>query len=242
MAMAGRELMTKYLKCIGNEWMWFVGVLLLSGCITVSETPVSDGTLFPEDGTKGKAFLLQQPHTLLKSGFRDGKVTLVNIIDIESDFGIAEIKYGFVALAHPPGSPIPNPDVGAHVHVGDFKPRLGEMPFDHSGWPNYVRIQNFSDDPADLLDIVVVCEPKPDPRIRFNETRDMGVSFGNPYTCNINLNEVYGNLWGSQVRDYGDLVSGDGTDDLLPAKMERLQKIMEKFNATVIDEVKRQTS
>ncbi len=223
--------------CVG-----IVGALLLYGCATVGETPVADGTLFPNDGTKGKAFLLQKPHELLTRGFRDGKLALVNIIDITAKFGISEIQYGLVALAHPPGSPIPNPAVAAHVHVGDFKPHVGNMPVDHSGWPHYVRVQNFSDDPPDLLDVVIACEPKPDPKTRFSDVIQMGVSFGNPYTCNINPNEVYGKLWGSQIDDYGVLVSGGDIDDRMPPKLEQLRKIMERFNATVIDEVKRHTS
>ena len=80
--------------CVG-----IVGALLLYGCATVGETPVADGTLFPNDGTKGKAFLLQKPHELLTRGFRDGKLALVNIIDITGKFGISEIQYGLVALA-----------------------------------------------------------------------------------------------------------------------------------------------
>lgn len=203
---------------------------------------MTDGTAFPDDGTKGKAFLLQKPHELLKHGFRDGKLALVNIIDITGKFGISEIQYGLIALAHPPGSPIPNPDVAAHVHVGDFKPHLGNMPVDHSGWPYYVRVQNFSDHPSDLLDVFIACETKPDPKTRFRDVSQMGVSFGNPYTCNLNPNEVYGNLWGSKIHDYGELVSGGDEDDSLPPKLEQLRKIMERFNATVIDEVKRHGS
>ena len=218
------------------------GAVLLYGCVTVGETPVSDGTLFPEDGTKGRAYLLQQPYELLKHGFRDGKLALVNIIDISSEFGISEIQYGMVVLAHPPGSPIPNPDVAAHFHVGDFKSNLGKMSIDHSGWPHYVRVQNFSDDPTDLLDVFVACEPKPDPQTRFSDVSKMGVSFGNPYTCNLNPNEIYGKLWGSQISEYGELVSGDDTNEQDPVKLQQLRKILERFNAAVIDEVKRQTS
>lgn len=202
---------------------------------------MTDGTEFPDDGTKGKAFLLQKPHDLLKHGFRDGKLALVNIIDITGTFGISEIQYGLVALAHPPGSLIPNPDVATHVHVGDFKPHIGSMPVDHSGWPHYVRVQNFADHPSDLLDVVIACEPKPDPKARFSDVSQMGVSFGNPYTCNLNPNEVYGKLWGSQIDDYGELVSGGDKDDSLLPKLVQLRKIMERFNATVIDEVKRRT-
>jgi len=219
-----------------------VGALLLYGCATVGEPSVTDGTPFPISGTKGKAFLIQKPHDLLKRGFRDGKLALVNIIDISSTFGISEIQYGFVALTHPAGSPIPNPAVAAHVHIGDFKPHLGNMPIDHSGWPHYVRVQNFSGDSTDLLDVVIACEPKPDVTTRFREVSQMGASFSNPYTCNLNPSEVYGKLWGSQINDYGELMSDRDDDDRLPPRLEQLRKIMERFNATVIDEVKRQTS
>jgi hypothetical protein len=203
---------------------------------------VTDGTLFADDGTKGKAFLLQKPHELLKHGFRDGKLALVNIIDITGKFGISEIRYALIVLAHPPGSLIPNPDVAAHVHIGDFKPHVGSMPLDHSGWPHYVRVQNFSDHPPDLLDVVIACEPKPNPKTQFSDVSQMGVSFDNPYTCNLNPNEVYGKLWGAQINDYGVLVSSGDVDDRMPEKLEQLRKILERFNATVIDEVKRHGS
>jgi len=216
--------------------------LLLHACATGGDVPAVDGTLFPEYGTKGKAVLLQQPHDLYKNGFRDGKVALVNIIDISSEFGISEIKYGMVALAHPVGTPLLNSDVGTHVHVGDFKPALGSIPVDPSGWPHYVRVQNFSDDPTDLLDVVIACEPKADPKARFDDVSKMAVSFGNPYTCNLNPNEVYGTVWGTTVHEYGALTNDEGADDLMPVKFQELRKIMANFNATVIDEVKRQAS
>lgn len=218
------------------------GVLLLYGCVTVGEKLVTNGTPFPDSGTKGKAFLIQKPHELLKSGFRDGKLALVNIINISSKFGISEIQYGLVALTHPAGSPIPNPAVSKHVHIGNFKSNIGSMPVDHSGWPHYVRVQNFSDEPSNLLDIAIACESKPDPKRRFQDVSQMGVSFGNPYTCNLNPNEVYGNLWGSKIDNYGELMSNKDEADYLLPKLEQLRKIMAQFNSIVIDEVRRQTS
>lgn len=219
-----------------------VVALLIAGCVVTGETLVSDDTLFPEDGSKGRAYLLQKPDALLQHGFRDGKLALVNIIKMTGKFGISEIRYGLVALAHPLGSAIPNPEVAAHVHVGDFKLSLGNMPVDHSGWPHYVRVQNFDDDPGNILDVVIACDPKPDPRTRFNLKAEMGVSFGNPYTCDLNPNEIYGNLWGVKVYDYGRLLDGGDADDFMLIKLQQLRKIMDRFNATLIDEVKRQTS
>ncbi|MBQ27309.1 MAG: hypothetical protein CMH81_04095 [Nitrospiraceae bacterium] len=229
------------MKSIIGSFIGIAGALLLFGCATAVETTVPDATLFLDDGTKGRAFLLQKPDDLLKHGFRDGKLAIVNIIGVTGKFGISEIHYGLVLLAHPMASPIPNPEVAAHVHVGDFKLSLGNMPVDHSGWPHYVRVQNFADDPSNLLDVVIACDPKPDPRTRFNAKSEMGVSFGNPYTCDLNPNEVYGNFWGLKVHDYGRLLNGGDTDDFMLIKLQQLRKIMDRFNATVIDKVKRQT-
>ncbi len=232
--------MSTYLASLALRLLGVCGVALLSSCAATSLSTI-DGTPFPGDGTKGKAFFLQQPAHLFKNGFQDGKLALVNIIDITSEFGISKIKYGLVLLSHPPGSPIPNPDVGAHVHVGDFRPTLGSMPVDHSGWSHYVRVQNFSDDPTTLLDVFVACEPKPNPSTQFSGVEKMGVSFSNPYTCNPDPNEVYGKLWGTSVHSYGELLSEQNLVPRSALKLQHLRNILERFNATVIDEIKRQT-
>ncbi len=222
----------------------FLGILpllLLSGCVSLKDSSVHDGTFFPDDGTKGKAFLLQTPKELFTRGFRDGKLALVNIIDITGKFGVSELQYGLVALTHPLGTPIPNPDVAAHVHVGDFIPSIGNIPVDHSGWPYYVRVQNFSKNPRDLLDLVIACEPKPDLKMQFSEVNQMGMSFSNPYTCNLNPYEVYGKLWGLQINDYAELLTEGSLKLGMPGKLMQLRKVMDRFNATVIDKVKQHT-
>lgn len=208
---------------------------MLIGCASVGKSSFTDGTHIRGEGMKGKAYLLQAPKHLLKRGFQDGKIALVNIIDLSGTFGISPIKYGIVALAHPAGSLIPNPDVDVHLHASDFKPRLlGEMPFDHSGWPHYLRIQNFSPDRDKLLDVMVACERKGDPKGKFGDVKEMASASTNPYTCNLNPHEVYGVLWGTKIIEYGILV-GDAD---IGTELQRLEKLTTAYNATVTDQLR----